>query len=101
MRNLLTKAIVGSGLVLGAMTASAQYQPDYRYQDRYRDQDRFRADPGRLADRVRADLDRVQSDTIPFTGDRGRIARVRASMMEFQRDYANGNYDRQALDTAI
>src|SRR6266567_8590315 len=51
MRNLLTKAIVGSGLVLGALTANAQYryQPDYRYQDRYYrdDQDRSRADPGR------------------------------------------------------
>jgi hypothetical protein len=101
MRRHLMKALVGSGLVFGALTLGAQqypqqYQPrsDYQRSDRYEERNEF-------LNRVRTDLDSAESHAIPFTGDRWRIDRAKDSVTEFQRDLNNGHYDRAALDRAL
>ena len=101
MRKLLMKSLVGSGLVLSTLTLggpaySQQYQPrnDYNRSERTEQRNAF-------LNRVRADLDSAQAHTVPFSGDRWKIARAKESVGEFQRDMNSGNYDRQALDRAI
>lgn len=97
MKNLLVRTLVGSSLLLGGLTANAQYERprDYGYQDReYRGHTQ-------LLGRVQADLDRVEAGTLPFTGDRSRIIAVRQQVNAFQRRLADGEYDRRELDNAI
>jgi hypothetical protein len=93
---------MGSGLVLGALTLGAQQNYPQQYpprSDYYRyDRDGWR---NMMLGRVRADLDNAQSRTIPFSGDRWRIARAKESLSDFQRDLNSGNYDRNRLDSAI
>jgi hypothetical protein len=99
MRNSL-KALAVSGLLLFGLTANAQYRPrgDAGYQDRDEYRDRERA---RFLDRVRADLDRAEATTVPFTGDRARIERAREEVNAVQRKLEAGVYDRRELDDAI
>jgi hypothetical protein len=75
MRYILN-AVAVSGLLLFGLTANVQYQPrgDAGYQDREEFRDRERA---RFFDRVRADLDRAEATSLPFTDDRARIVRAR------------------------
>ncbi len=81
MRRLLTAALLGAGLV--SMAAYAQYQPRYGYRDYDRDDYyRHRDD---VFERVRADLDRVESASYWNGGDRHRIDKVREELGEFQR----------------
>jgi hypothetical protein len=94
---------VGSGLLFGGLTLSAQqYNPqqyppqgDYR-QDRDFDRDHAR---NMLLNRVRSDLDTAQSRAMG--GDRWRINRAKNSIDEFQNDMNSGHVDRRALDVAI
>jgi hypothetical protein len=96
---------VGSGLVFGALTLGAQqynppqYQPRSNF-DRYDRTDR-NSDRNMLINRVRTDLDNAQSHTVPFTGDRVRIARARESLSDFQARLNSGAIDRRGLDMAI
>ena len=101
MRHIM-KVVAVSGLLLFGLTANAQYRPrGYAgYQDRDEDRDRDR-DRTRFFDRVRADLDRAEATTLPYTGDRARIDRARAEVNEVQRKVDAGIYDRRDLDDAI
>jgi hypothetical protein len=94
------KALAASGLLLFGLTANAQYRPrgDAGYQDRDEDRGRERA---RFFERVRADLDRAEATTLPYTGDRARIARARDEVNAVQRKLEAGIYDRRDLDDAI
>jgi hypothetical protein len=58
--------------MLMGMTASAQYRPrpDYSYQAQ---DEREAQDHDRRFDRVRGDLDRAHSGTLPLTADRSRV----------------------------
>ena len=96
MRHLLIKAIAGAGLLaLGTTTASAQYQPrpDYRYRMDERGM--------RVFDRSRADLERVQANTLPFTGDRSRVTMALNELSECQRAVANDSFSRREFNEAI
>jgi hypothetical protein len=101
MRNIM-KAVAASGLLLAGLTAAnAQYRPrgdPGYYQDRDEDRDREGA---RFLDRVRADLDRAEATTVPFTGDRARIDRAREEVNAVQRKLEAGIFDRRELDDAI
>lgn len=98
MRHLLIKTMAVTGLLLSglAMSASGQYPPpgEDRYQERRegRDFDRF-------FDRIRVDLDRASAFSLPFTGERSRIARAREEVNECQRAAMAG--DRRPFDEAI
>ena len=95
------KAVAGCGLMLSALTASAQYQPR---QDpvRYQMQDQREArEHNRLFDRIQGDLDRAHSATLPFSSDRARVMRARQEVTECQNTVANGTYSRRSFDEAI
>jgi hypothetical protein len=77
-----------------AIGANAQVR-DYRG-------DRIVSQQGRLPmDRLMADLDRAQANSRFDRGDRGRFARARKEIYDFQRKFAAGRYDRRELDQAI
>ena len=95
MKHLLTKAIAGSGLLLMALTASAQYPP---YQDRDR---REAAEQDRLFDRLRSDLERARASTIPFTADRDRVIRALERVNTCDHMVASGDYDRDTFNAAL
>jgi hypothetical protein len=103
MRQLWIRSLVGSGLLLGALTLNAQYYPQ-QYQPR---SDYSRYDQQRegwrnmMLNRVRSDLDNAQSRTIPFSGDRWRITRAKEALNDFQARLNSGDYDRRQLDMAI
>ena len=94
MRNLLIQSLVGSGLLLGGLTASAQYQPPPQSRYGYESNDQ-------VLNRVRSDLDRAEDRSIPFTADRGRLTAAREQISAFQRRLDEGNYDGRELDNAI
>jgi hypothetical protein len=56
---------------------------------------------GQLFERVRQDLDHVQSATFPSGGDRFRLASTRQELDELQSKLAAGHYDEQELDDVI
>ena len=103
MRQLWIRSLVGSGLLLGALTLNAQNYPQ-QYQPRG---DYNRYDQGRegwrnmMLNRVRSDLDNAQSRAIPFGGDRWRLARAKQALNDFQSRLNSGDYDRRPLDMAI
>jgi len=101
MKNLLIKSLAGSGLLLMTLTASAQYQPrwDYRYQTM---QDRREGRSyDELFDRVRDDLDRARSSTLPFTGDRNRVMRAEEQVNECQQSLKSDDFDRRTFGDTI
>jgi len=104
MRRLLLRSIMGSGLVLLGLTA---YSQD-RDRDRDRDEDRYhrvqRGEDwwrGRMFERVRQDLDHVQSVTFPFSPDQYRLNRVKQELNELQAKLAENRYDQPELDDVI
>ena len=56
---------------------------------------------GRLFQKVREDLDHVQSVTFPSGGDQFRFASTRHELDELQSKLAAGRYDEQELDEVI
>jgi len=95
---------MSSGLLLLGLTA---YSQD-RDRDRDRDEDRYhRADRGdqwwrgRMFERVRGDLDHVQSVTFPFSADQYRLNKVKQELNELQAKYAENRYDQPELDDVI
>ena len=107
MRRLVAKAVLGGGLLIGGIAANAQV-----YGGGYYDHGRVYGEFGRypderdrrgagLFDRVRADMDRAESNYFTSGGDRRRFNRVREELAEFQGKWANGRYDRHELDDAI
>src|SRR5258708_16250503 len=104
MRRLLLRSIMGSGLLLLGLTA---YSQD-RDRDRDRDEDRYhrvqRGEDwwrGRMFERVRDDLDHVQSVTFPFSADQYRLNRVKQELNELQAKLAENRYDHPELDDVI
>jgi len=95
---------MGSGLLLLVLTA---YSQD-RDRDRDRDEDRYhrvqRGEDwwrGRMFERVRDDLDHVQSVTFPFSADQYRLNRVKQELNELQAKLAENRYDQPELDDVI
>lgn len=92
MRHLILSSIVGSGLLLFAMGASAQETP--RAFSGSQDRDTFIA-------RVQTDLDRAAATADGFNGDRTRIDRARDEVSEFEQQMDDGNYNPATLTDAI
>jgi hypothetical protein len=77
----------------------------YRDDDVYhRDRDeRFRGEDmrRRFFERIREDLDHVQSGAFPFGADQYRLARTKQELDELQSKLAAGRYDERELDEVI
>ena len=102
MRRLLLRSIMGSGLLLLGLTAYSQDRDRDRDEDRYhrlqRGEDWWR---GRMFERVRDDLDHVQSVTFPFSADQYRLNKVKQELNELQAKLAENRYDQPELDDVI
>jgi len=88
-------------LVFGATIGMAQDRDHDR--DWYQSRDTFFHDQhwrGRLFERVREDLDRVQTTTF-HEGDSFRIDRTKQELNELQSKLAAGRYDQPELDEVI
>jgi len=101
MKHLFIKTLAGSGLLLMAMTASAQYQP--RSMDRYQpvQDERQVMDQNHVFDQIRDDLDRIHTFTLPFTPDRNRVNIAREQVNDCQQAVNSGDYDRQTFNQTI
>ncbi|HLK17374.1 MAG TPA: hypothetical protein VKT81_00420 [Bryobacteraceae bacterium] len=101
MKHLLVKALIGSSLLLLGTTSFAQDRDrdrDDRYHQGDRDEGFWR---GRLFERVRADLDHIQSNTPVFSGDEYRLVRVKEELGELQRKYEDHGYDSEKMEDVI
>ncbi len=79
MKRLLFATALCSGLLLSSVSMFAQDRDDH---DRHEGGDRFYG--GRLFERVRADLDRVEDRTWPMTEDRHRVQRAKEELNKLQ-----------------
>lgn len=102
MKNVLLKSFAGAGLLVFSLTAGAQDRDRDRDEYHHDRDDAFRGEwRGRLFERVRADLDHVQSATFPFSRDEYRLARTKVELNELQDKLANRQYDERELDDVI
>jgi hypothetical protein len=92
--------------------ASQGRERDYDRREGDRDRDRdsyyqerdeaFRGDwHARFFERVRQDLEHIQSVTFPVGPDQYRLVRTKQELNELQQSWASGNYDRRSLDDVI
>jgi hypothetical protein len=99
MKHLLVKSLIGSSLLLFGATAFAQDRDrDDRYHASDRDEGFWR---GRLFERVRADLDHIQSVTPVFSGDEYRLVRTKEELGELQRKYDDHGYDSAKMEDVV
>ena len=99
MRFLVTSATL-VGLLFGVTVGMAQDRDDRWYQER---ESFFHGQHWRshMFQRVREDLDRVQSKTFPVSRDEFRITRTKQELSELQDKLAAGRYDQPQLDDVI
>lgn len=105
MKHILFQAAAVTGLLLFGMTASMAQDRDrdrddswYQHRETFFHDQHWRA---QLFQRVREDLDRVQSTTFPGGRDDFRISRTKEELNELQGKLANGQYDQPELDQVI
>jgi hypothetical protein len=100
MKNLVLKSLVGSSLLLFGVTTFAQDRDrdDNRYHQSDRDEGFWH---GRLFERVRADLDHIQSGTPIFSRDEYRLVKVKDELGELQRRYEDRGYDSAKMDDVV
>lgn len=100
MRHILLKSVATSSLLLFAITTTAQDRgrDEERYHQGNRDEGWWR---GHLFQRVRDDLEHVQSVTFPFSPDQYRLTKVKQELNELQGKYESQGYDQPELDDVI
>jgi hypothetical protein len=99
MRNLMTKAIAGAGLLFCAMSANAQYPyqtPQSQYQQNWGDRG-----IERTLNRVQNDLDRAALSPWLDRDDRFRIETARQQVSDIQYRLNSGQFDQRELNEAI
>jgi len=99
MKHLVLRSLVSSSLLLFAVTTYAQDRDrDDRYHQGDRDEGFWR---GHLFERVRADVDHIQSETPILSRDEYRLVRVKEELGELQRRYDDHGYDSAKMDDVI
>ena len=98
MRHMLLQTIAGATLLVFGMTTGMAQEPNW-YQQRH---DFFQGDQWKahLFQRVRDDLDRVQTNSFPGR-DEFRITRTKDVLGDLQNKMAEGRYDQPQLDEVI
>ncbi len=101
------KSVLRRTLTIGSLLAFccgigavAQDRDDdwYHNRDSFYHGEHWRA---RLFDRVRDDVDHVQSTTFPVSKDEFRLVRVKEQLNDLQSKMANGQYDEGELDEVV
>lgn len=104
MRHLLLRTIAGTSLMLFGLGVSMQAQPP-RDDDRYhRDRDDYyRGDQwrARMFEKVRDDLNHVQTTWFSGGGDQYRIEKAKQELNELQSAMAEHRYNERALDDVL
>jgi hypothetical protein len=103
MKHLLLRTIAGTGLMLFGVTAMQAQRPRdddsyHRGRDDYFRGDQWRA---RMFERIRDDLNHVQTTWFSSGGDEYRIARAKQELNELQGAVADHRYDERAVDDVI
>ena len=105
MKRFLFSAIIVSSVGLFGSSAFAQdrdrderYRDDEQYHRYSRDQNWW---TNRLFERIRQDIDHVQSGTPIFSGDQFRLSRTKQELNELQNNAAGGRFDDRDLDDVI
>jgi hypothetical protein len=104
MRHLLLRTMAGAGLILFGLGATAQAQPPrdddayHRDRDDYYRGDQWRA---RMFDRVRDDLNHIQTTSFSGIRDEYRLERVKQQLGELQTQMADHRYNDRELDDVI
>ena len=100
MRNLMSKAVMGAGIMFCGLTANAQYPyqtPQSQYQ-RYRGDAR---DVERIVSRAQNRLERATLNSWTDRDDRFRIETAQQELNDIQLRLSNGQYDQRELNQAI
>ncbi len=104
MKHILIRTIAGTGLLLFGLSASMQAQRPrdddayHRDRDDYYRRDEWRA---RMFDRIRDDLNHVQTTWFTGSGDQYRIDRAKQELNELQTAMAERRFNQRALDDVI
>jgi hypothetical protein len=104
MKHLLLRTVAGTGLMLFGLTASMQAQRPrdddsyHRDRDDYYRGDQWRA---RMFDRIRDDLNHVQTTWFSGGGDQYRIDKAKQELNELQNSMAEHRYNERALDDVV
>ena len=104
MKHLLLRTVAGTGLMLFGVSASMQAQRPrdddsyHRDRDDYYRGDQWRA---RMFDRIRDDLNHVQTTWFSGGGDQYRIDKAKQELNELQTAMAEHRYNERALDDVV
>lgn len=104
MKHLILRTVAGTGLMLFGLTASMQAQRPRDDDSYHRDRDDyFRGEQwrARMFDRVRDDLNHVQTTWFSGGGDQYRIDRAKQELNELQTAMAEHRYNERALDDVV
>jgi hypothetical protein len=104
MKHLLLRTVAGTGLMLFGLSASMQAQRPRDDDSYHRDRDDyFRGDQwrARMFDRVRDDLNHVQTTWFSGGGDQYRIDRAKQELNELQTAMAEHRFNERALDDVV
>ena len=101
MRKLLIPNIIASTVLSLGLSAALQAAPQ-RYESPYQADSRGDLRDGQLLfSRVRADIDRAESDLPSFSNGHYRFDRVRGELSELQRRWDESTYEPSNADTVI
>jgi hypothetical protein len=104
MKHLLLRTVAGTSLMLFGLTASMQAQRPRDDDSYHRDRDDyFRGDQwrARMFDRVRDDLNHVQTTWFSGGGDQYRLDRAKQELNELQTAMAEHRFNERALDDVV
>jgi hypothetical protein len=103
MRQIFLRSAIGAALLFSGLTAVSAQDRDrddsyYSRRDAFFHEQHWQA---RLFQRVRDDLNEVQSTTFPASRDEFRIVRTKEELGELQEKLADHHYDAAQLDDVI
>ena len=104
MKHILIRTIAGAGLLMFGLTGGMQAQRPrdddayHRDRDDYYRRDQWRA---RMFDRIRDDLNHVQTTWFSGGGDQYRLDRAKQELNELQTAMAERRYNERALDDVV
>ncbi len=100
MKRILLSGLVGSGLLLASLAASAQTIPQ-QTQNPFYSQDEYQ-NTHSMFDKIRNDLYRAQTEAYPnYLGDSPRFDIAHNQLRTLESSWDKGVYDSQELDNTI
>jgi hypothetical protein len=92
----LASALIAASLLFGTPVYSQDRDDEYHRE--HRDQNYW---AGHLFERIRADVDHIQSMTPFFSGEQFRLARTKQELGDLQTNAASGRFDDKDVDDVM